>query len=189
MDEASTVGPNAERNLAGRACSPRAAGIGGLEARPARICAAILRAEGLAHGSMRGLGALLRLGLRADGAVARLKDAVARGDRAALRAAAVALIGRGPGATPAGDDLLAGVGAVHRWVAIEVAALAAGRTTAVSEALLRDVAAGRPPWPLAALVAAERPAEVAAATRRLCGVGGSSGTDALVGVYLALGGE
>lgn len=60
-----------------------------------------------------------------------------------------ALLGRGPGLTPAGDDVLAGMlVALHhredlrRPLADEVARLAPGRTTTLSAALLRHAASG-----------------------------------------------
>src|SRR5262249_13546495 len=59
------------------------------------------------------------------------------------------LLGRGPGLTPAGDDVLAGLlagraayGPDDRALADDICALAPSRTTALSAALLRHAARG-----------------------------------------------
>ncbi len=79
--------------------------------------------------------------------------ALADGDPAKAVAALVAVLGLGPGATPSGDDVTAGVllaaratdvpPAVLDPVAAAVTSAAAGATGAVSAALLADAAAGR----------------------------------------------
>ena len=147
---------------------------------------ATLRTEGLAYGSMKGFGPLLWRGFEADARVARLWSALRGGNRPAADGAALGLIGWGRGATPAGDDLLAGAGTLTPWLAEQAAALAPGRTTAAGLALLEAVARGLPPAPLAEVARAGDGVALAQAARRLCAIGGSSGTDALVGLCLAL---
>lgn len=85
------------------------------------------------------------------GPLAALRGAVRRADLDAALRTATRLVGLGPGLTPAGDDILAGTVAglvllghpdAERFGA-GVYALAAGRTTELSRALLRHAAAGR----------------------------------------------
>lgn len=94
------------------------------------------------------------------------------------------LVGRGPGLTPAGDDVLAGLllGLHHHPrlrdpIATQVASLAPTRTTALSGALLRHAAAGQS-FPaaldVADAVAGHRP-DLAGDLARLVAVGHSSG--------------
>jgi hypothetical protein len=86
-----------------------------------------------------------------SGPLAALRGAVRRADLDAALRTAIRLVGLGPGLTPAGDDVLAGTvaGLVllgHPEAArfgTAVHALAAGRTTELSRALLRHAAAGR----------------------------------------------
>jgi hypothetical protein len=103
------------------------------------------------------------------------------------------LLGRGPGLTPAGDDVLAGlligclafgVGSVGLRAAI--GALAPAQTTALSAALLRHAARGECIGEVAAVTAAllgDGPADVAAGC--LLGVGHTSGAALLLGLLLA----
>ena len=85
------------------------------------------------------------------GPLAALRGAVRRADLDAALRTSARLIGLGPGLTPAGDDVMAGTvaGLVllghpdARRFAAGVSALAAGRTTELSRALLRHAAAGR----------------------------------------------
>ncbi|GAA4750028.1 hypothetical protein GCM10023328_35900 [Modestobacter marinus] len=86
-----------------------------------------------------------------SGPLAALRGAVRRADVDAALRTATRLIGLGPGLTPAGDDVLAGVTAglvllghpaAERFGA-GVTGLANGRTTELSRALLRHAAAGR----------------------------------------------
>lgn len=111
---------------------------------------------------------------------------------AALRAddptAVDVLLGRGPGLTPLGDDVLAGwlVGRYARGrrdgaVRTAVLAEAARRTTAVSAVLLAHAARGEAVPELRAYVAAPTPASLAA----LRAVGHTSGTGLALGVALA----
>jgi hypothetical protein len=96
------------------------------------------------------------------------------------------LLGRGPGLTPAGDDLLAGllVGLHHRSelrdpLAAEVARLARTRTTTLSATLLRHAAAGHAiPAVTAvadALAGAGQDGDLEIALDRLLRVGDTSG--------------
>jgi hypothetical protein len=97
------------------------------------------------------------------------------------------LLGLGPGLTPAGDDVLAGllVGLHHRPdlrgpLAAEVARLAPTRTTALSAALLRHAAAGHAVPTLTAvadaLTGAGEDGDLETALSRLLAVGDTSGT-------------
>jgi len=135
---------------------------------------------------MSGFGPLLWRGLESDPRVGGLLAAVHRADHEALERYALELIGWGRGATPAGDDLLAGLGTVYPWLARAVAPLARGRTTALGVELLDSVAMGAPPEPIADVVACRNASSLAQAARRLCAIGASSGTDALVGIYAAM---
>jgi hypothetical protein len=85
------------------------------------------------------------------GPLAALRGAVRRADMDAALRTAARLVGLGPGLTPAGDDVMAGTvaglvllghPAAPRFAA-GVYALAAGRTTELSRALLRHAACGR----------------------------------------------
>jgi hypothetical protein len=116
-------------------------------------------------------------------------------------AAAAALVGLGPGLTPAGDDFLvgylaglwcsAGADAARRSFLAELgAAIAAtGRTNAISRSYLCAASAGEVSEPLARV--AERiasgtaPATVDAAVGAALAVGASSGADGLLGFLIA----
>lgn len=127
-------------------------------------------------------------------------------DDAGLADAAIALLGRGPGLTPAGDDVLAGLLAALRVlgptlpvaVADRVAAtadvLAAAvtgpareRTTALSAQLLAHADRGAVALPVADVLraVAGRGGLVASASR-LARVGHTSGSDLLTGIALAV---
>lgn len=121
-------------------------------------------------------------------------------DPALVCDAVTALVGVGPGLTPAGDDVLAGALALvacaaatgHRILAGFADALAEtvldrcrGRTTSLSETLLGHAAVGEMAGPARQLVrrlAAGRPGD--AALDRLLRVGGSSGHDLALGLVL-----
>src|SRR3954471_7638058 len=102
------------------------------------------------------------------GPLAALRGAVRRADLDAALRTAARLVGLGPGLTPAGDDVMAGTiaglvllghPAAERFAAA-VYALAAGRTTELSRALLRHAASGRVSGEYAAVLHAlvgERP--------------------------------
>ncbi|MDR7544695.1 MAG: DUF2877 domain-containing protein [Armatimonadota bacterium] len=111
------------------------------------------------------------------------------------RAVASGVAGRGPGLTPSGDDLLAGVmHAITVWPHIAapaggvrareaLAAGAIGRTTRISAAYLRAAAGGLAAEPWHGLVRSlDRSASaVKAAARRILAMGHTSGADALTG--------
>ncbi|WP_215816532.1 DUF2877 domain-containing protein [Pimelobacter sp. 30-1] len=116
-------------------------------------------------------------------------DALAAGDPAAVPA----LVGRGDGLTPVGDDVLSGwlvatraAGRDPRAVADAVRAQA-HRTTSLSATLLADAAAGAsiPPF-RRLLLALGSGHEVAAAVAGLRAVGHTSGAGMLLGALLAL---
>jgi hypothetical protein len=100
------------------------------------------------------------------------------------------LLGRGPGLTPLGDDMLAGVlvtlGALGApafgRLGAAVRALAPGRTTLVSAALLRHAVRGECVPELAALLTGD---PGGAAGTALLRVGATSGTGLAAGVLAA----
>jgi hypothetical protein len=126
--------------------------------------------------------------------------AASAGDHDASLAAAADLLGRGPGLTPSGDDVLAGflVGAVAFGVEAAalrhaISALAPARTTALSAALLWHAARGECIDELAAVAAVltGQPAELGGreqagrAVSRLLSVGHSSGAALATGLVIA----
>lgn len=140
-----------------------------------------------------------------DAEVARFARALARHDPSQAFTAARRLVGRGPGSTPSGDDLVGSALAAMRvlapshpaadslWeacgepVATAVAARAEAETTALSAALLRCAARGEPTGELADLLRCAAGAHSdqsasRAAALRLLRVGHSSGADCLQGV-------
>ena len=107
-----------------------------------------------------------------------------------------ALLGRGPGLTPAGDDVLAGalvtahaVGdpRLTGWRRQTRAALAGGATTAVSRALLQHAADGWAVPQLAAFVAAACAGDPTPAVGPLLAVGHTSGAALAGGALHVLG--
>jgi hypothetical protein len=136
-----------------------------------------------------------------------LRRALRAGDHAVLAAAAMALLGRGPGLTPAGDDVLAGTLAALRVLGPSLSEPVAGRvaatadrlsaavlgparerTTALSAQLLAYADRGAVALPVADVLraVAGRGALVASAAR-LARVGHTSGSDLLIGIALAVG--
>ena len=97
----------------------------------------------------------------ADGGLAALARAVETRDPALAAAAGAALIGRGPGLTPEGDDLVAGAAGVlvatgaGDLVAALIGADLRVRTTSLSATLLELAARGMGPGPLQALMAGD----------------------------------
>ena len=174
--------------------------LAGLRCRPVRAWAPRERTGGtLQADAVDALDALLsaappvhtgEVARRLRAATTRLGDAL-RG-RDDLAGAADALVGLGPGLTPAGDDVLAGVLVTHVHLGHRLDALTAqvvrraGATTALSAELLRHAGEGRAAPPvlglLDALVGARpvRPALLA-----LLAVGSTSGADTATGVLLA----
>jgi hypothetical protein len=129
------------------------------------------------------------------GPLAALRGAVRRADLDAALRTATRLIGLGPGLTPAGDDVMAGTmaglvllghPAAERFSAA-VSALAAGRTTELSRALLRHAAAGRVSAEYAAVLhglVGERP--LGPAIDGLLVTGATSGRALALGVCTAI---
>lgn len=149
--------------------------------------------------------AAVRPGLAAAGASRRVRSLLAGspievdpGLLAALRdqpgnSAACALLGRGAGLTPSGDDVLAGFLVGARAFGLAVPALAAAvpslarpRTTALSARLLWHAARGDCVPELAALAAAmQGSGQIEPAVGRLLAVGHSSGAALGAGLLLA----
>ena len=129
--------------------------------------------------------------LAGDPAAAALPDALRRGD---LSAAVAVLAGRGPGLTPAGDDVLAGLVLVlaiagHDRAELERAATAA-RTHAISRAFLLWAARGQSVAPVHHLLAALADGDGVAVERHrsaVAALGQTSGADVLLGLRLGLG--
>lgn len=139
-----------------------------------------------------------------DDAVFAFGIALARHDGAEAVRAAGRLIGRGPGSTPSGDDVVAAVlaavsvfvsaypAAAAMWEACgrpvgrAVVATADERTTPVSAALLRHAVRGEPTGEVADVLraAAGPPEALNAAILRLLAVGHTSGADCLQGLRI-----
>ena len=119
-------------------------------------------------------------------AVAALVAALGSGDGAARRRATLALLGRGPGLTPEGDDLLAGAAIVAAAVGDPLALPPALRTltTPLSATLLELAAAGAGPLPVHALLDPVRD-DWRVALRELEALGASSGRAIALGVGAA----
>ena len=129
------------------------------------------------------------------GPLAALRGAVRRADLDAALRTATRLVGLGPGLTPAGDDVMAGTmaglvllghPAADRFAA-GVYALAAGRTTELSRALLRHAAAGRVSGEYAAVLhglVGERP--LGPAIAGLMATGSTSGRAMALGLCTAI---
>ena len=119
-------------------------------------------------------------------AVAALVAALGSDDAAARCRAALGLLGRGPGLTPEGDDLLAGA-AVVAAAAGDALVLPPGLrmlTTPLSATLLELAPAGAGPLPMHALVDLDR-TDWRSALRDLEGLGASSGRAIALGVGAA----
>lgn len=130
------------------------------------------------------VGARLRAGAAALGEALRAGDGLAD--------AADRLLGLGPGLTPAGDDLLAGVLVTCAHLGSGVPALSsrvrqrAGATTALSADLLRHAVAGRAASTVLGLLDALVGAQpVGPALDALLAVGSTSGHDTATGVLVA----
>ena len=111
-----------------------------------------------------------------------------------LDGVATLLGGLGPGLTPAGDDVLAGIVlTLHTFEAVEEHRLQAAidlvRSTDLSLAYLRWAARGQciePAHDVLVAVAGDDPVRLAAAAARLCAHGASSGADLLLGIECAI---
>ena len=134
-------------------------------------------------GDPAALGAHLRR-VAGDGP-ADLVRAVETRDPALAAAAGRRLIGRGPGLTPEGDDVVAGVAAVlsenRSWVEALIGTDLRTRTTSLSATLLELAAQGMGPEPLQALLAGDP-----GALDRLLRLGHSTGRAYALGAGLAL---
>ncbi|SNR78519.1 DUF2877 domain-containing protein [Blastococcus mobilis] len=150
-----------------------------------------LYGEGVPHSAFT----LPGLPVGPGGPLAALRGAVRRADLDAALRTATRLVGLGPGLTPAGDDVMAGTVAglvllghpsAERFAA-GVYALAAGRTTELSRALLRHAACGRVSGEYAAVLHAlvgERP--LAPAMAGLLATGATSGRAMALGLCTAI---
>jgi hypothetical protein len=150
-----------------------------------------LYGEGVPHSAFT----LPGLPVGPGGPLAALRGAVRRADLEAALRTATRLIGLGPGLTPAGDDVMAGTIAglvllghpsADRFAA-GVYALAAGRTTELSRALLRHATYGQVSGEFAAVLHAlvgERP--LAPAVARLLATGATSGRAMTLGLCTAI---
>jgi hypothetical protein len=144
---------------------------------------AILRALGVAHPAGVA-GALSDAATRPPrAAVAALLAALRSGDVADRRRAALALLGRGPGLTPEGDDLLAGTAVAAAAVGDPLTLPAQLRTltTPLSATLLELAAAGAAARPAHVLLDLARE-DWRPALRELEGLGASSGRAIALGV-------
>ncbi|MDY4042035.1 MAG: DUF2877 domain-containing protein [Collinsella sp.] len=120
----------------------------------------------------------------------------------AMRSAVWHLMGRGPGLTPSGDDVLTGFGIGLRYLCGTCATQAAdaffraveaalpGRTTEVSESYLRAMCAGQANEDYLAMLAlldSDVREGLPAAFYRVLGMGHTSGADSLLGFAAAFG--
>jgi len=132
-------------------------------------------------------------------AVDHLSDAIARDEKGATRRAVHAMVGLGPGLTPAADDVL--VGALLSWhhlglagwpgaaasarTVLDAATERLDRTTAVSAALLHHASHGcSVPEALVLLDALRTPPAVAAALEALVDIGHDTGSSVAYGVLV-----
>ena len=113
------------------------------------------------------------------------------------------LVGLGPGLTPSSDDMLAGIlsiirlhdsksGSKRRIDALSKAVISipSGRTTLVSEELLKQAALGNVNESISGLCSAiltEDQRTVEIETKRVLSIGGSSGMDTIVGIVIGAG--
>jgi len=133
--------------------------------------------------------------------IVRFERALRADDRSALTEAIREIVGLGPGLTPSSDDMLAalvllcvlysknleGGQRLPVPIAQAVASLPSGRTTALSEEFLRQAASGRGNERLAGLCSAVLTGgreSVERETKRVLGIGETSGTDAVLGIVL-----
>lgn len=130
-----------------------------------------------------------------------VRSALQAHDLPALEAAALRVLGLGPGLTPSGDDFIGGVffalahAAPNAWheplagLKARLLAAAHGATNEISAHLLADLLNGASYRVLHELLAAlqgNEPAAIEPATQALLGLGASSGADLLAGLLLAL---
>ncbi|MPQ99109.1 DUF2877 domain-containing protein [Modestobacter sp. I12A-02628] len=166
-------------------------------ARPALLPEGVRELRGALYGDpvMPSSFALAGLPAGPSGPLAALRGAVRRADLDAALRTAIRLVGLGPGLTPAGDDVLAGIVAglvllghpdAERFGA-GVHALATGRTTELSRSLLRHASAGRVSGEFAAVVRAlVGDGALAPALRTLLATGSTSGRALALGLATAI---
>ncbi|WP_327046699.1 DUF2877 domain-containing protein [Microbispora sp. NBC_01189] len=164
---------------------------------PARLAAAPAALAGLRAATPR------RPGLHPAGAPALLERGCLRGSLVESITAAEQLIGLGPGLTPSGDDMLAGLLVALRhlgraagapravwladWLAAAVTFDARTRTTSISATLLHCAARGEAsPEVLGVLRAAAGHQPLEPAVNRLLRLGHTSGADLAWGVQIGV---
>jgi hypothetical protein len=160
----------------------------------AEAAAWTLRHSSTAPGVSAGIASTL---LHAHGQ--RLGEALAHQDRDGARTHARALLGLGPGLTPAGDDFLLGVFAIvnlprgpferMKPVCGEIVTEAPSRTNAISLAALAAAARGRVRESIQALLcemAGGRREAASQALARVLAIGATSGGDIVAGLLCAL---
>lgn len=130
-----------------------------------------------------------------------LLRAVESKDLGLVRQNAVKLAGLGPGLSPSSDDMLAGFMSSLRWtvgslggspayideINEAIAASTLGRTTLLSQQLLRHAAAGEVNETVEGLleaILADKPSEVLGAADEVLAMGETSGVDTMVGILL-----
>lgn len=148
------------------------------------------------------LGALMGSSVPAAALLDDLRESVIHADMARLDTTLGSLVGLGPGLTPSGDDVLAGMSLARatfrraRGVAGQADVLweagvrsKLGSTHELSAFFIEEALAGRSHEfvedALGALFEGD-PQETAIAARKLIGMGATSGVDTGVGVYLAV---
>lgn len=176
---------------AGRLCAARPrGGLSGLHARREGIVAGRLGWEDAGDEAVHRAAFSLSAGIRA----------LLRGDTAAVVAALSQIVGLGPGLTPSGDDVLAGLlgslvqvtragggPATAARAGTELAAFARGRTNPVAEAYLAHACRGELSEVAGDFVhalIAGRGDEWAPALARLLDFGASSGSEIALGILL-----
>ncbi|OUC88219.1 DUF2877 domain-containing protein [Streptosporangium minutum] len=164
---------------------------------PARLAAALPRLAALCDRSAR------RPGLEGNGAADLLAEGCAEASLLRGVTAAEQLVGLGPGLTPSGDDMLAGVLVALRhlgtaagigravwladWLAAAVTFDARGRTTPISAALLHCAARGEAGGEvLAVLRGLAGRQDLEPALHRLLQLGHTSGADLAWGLRIGL---
>ena len=136
---------------------------------------------------------------RAAASLATFLAARRAADMPAATAALIELIGLGPGLTPSGDDVVAGILAALVWtqpphlditaLVAAIRAAAAQRTNRISARLLWHAGAGTlyaPALALGAALLAGTPTAVAAPAQQLFALGHTSGRDLAVGLLAGL---
>jgi Protein of unknown function (DUF2877) len=190
------IGPlSADPVMVGNGCVQWTSGLGLIVIHAVRSWAlppVPLAGIGWPHGYPQLRAAVADLDIGID---SRLGADLARavGDPSAERQAVLALLGRGPGLTPSGDDVLAGILIGGRAFGVDVGGVAeavgthaATRTTALSGQLLRHALAGEAIRELVAVTAAlPEAATLAGALGELLRIGHTSGAALAHGLVLA----